>query len=137
MNMDVSVKLSLCGAIAVLLAACASGPPPHPPNSALADAQNAISQAEQANASRYAPNALHSARDKLTAANRTAGSGNEDQYDDARRLAREATADADYARAKALAKQARKRAREAQQRVRSQSMKRVPERLAPTSGGDL
>ncbi|HET6725001.1 MAG TPA: DUF4398 domain-containing protein [Gammaproteobacteria bacterium] len=134
--MDIFGKLPASAALMLIVAACASAPPPALPTSALADAQTAITQAEQANADRYAPVALDNARDKLDAAERALGPDrdNEDQYNDARRLAEEAAADAQFARAQALAKQAELHASAAAQRA-SDTPPPTPQPLTPPPGG--
>lgn len=134
--MDAFGKLSFAAALTLLVAACAAAPPPALPTSALADAQTAITQAEQANADRYAPVVLDSARNKLLAAKRALGPDrdNEDQYDDARRLAEEAAADAQFARAQALEKQAEQRAGAATQRA-AETPTPPPQPLTPPPGG--
>lgn len=134
--MDVFARFLPLGAVAVLLAACASAPPPTLPNSALADAQTAISQAEQADADRYAAVTLDNARSKLTAAKNLLGpdQDDEDKYDDARRLAEEAAADAELARAEALAKQAEAHAQAAQEKAAHTPALNTPQPLNPPGG---
>lgn len=134
--MDLRGRYLFCGALAVLLTACASGPPLQPPNAALADAQTAIAQAEQADAARYAPVALDNARNKLTDAKDLLGPerDNEDNFVKARRLAEEAAADAELARAQALAKQALMNADTAQGRASDSPLEPQPEPLAPPGG---
>jgi hypothetical protein len=124
--MDVFSKFAACGAVAVLLAACASGPSAHPPNSALAKAQSAINSAEHAGAGQYASHALNRARNKLRSAKKVLGPDrdNTDQFGNARRLAEEATADAKYAQAQARAKQAETRAQ--RQKDKNNDMQAAP-----------
>ncbi|HET7370958.1 MAG TPA: DUF4398 domain-containing protein [Gammaproteobacteria bacterium] len=138
--MDLPAKLSFCCALAVLLAACASGPESQPPNTALADAQTAIAQAEQADAGRYAPVALDNARNKLTDAEQLLGPerDNEDHFLEARRLAEEAAADAQLARAQALARQAQMNAEAAEERASGtpagSQLEPQPQPLTPPGG---
>ena len=82
---------------ALVLTACASGPEP---TAQLQAAQQAISDAERAEASRHAPNDLSDARNKLTAANAAVKSKDMEQ---AARLAEEARVDAELASARTAA----------------------------------
>jgi hypothetical protein len=77
------------------LAACASG---DKPEREIGAAQVAISQAESANASLFAPAELHQARQKLEQAQHAV---RDDEYERAKQLADEATVDAQLAQAKA------------------------------------
>ncbi|HYH17159.1 MAG TPA: DUF4398 domain-containing protein [Azospirillum sp.] len=79
------------------LAACAGDPVPR---AELGAAEQAIQNAEQAGAPQFAPVELELARSKMTAARQAAGDDRETQ---ARLLAQEARADANYAAAKARA----------------------------------
>ncbi|HET6654869.1 MAG TPA: DUF4398 domain-containing protein [Gammaproteobacteria bacterium] len=108
----------------------------------MADAQTAIAQAEQADAARYAPVALDNARNKLTDAKQMLGPerDNEDNFLEARRLAEEAAADAQLARAQALAHQAQMQTEAAEERASLQSAPQPvpqPEPLTPPAGGAL
>jgi hypothetical protein len=87
--------------IANLLNACASTPEP---TAQLQAAQQAISDAERAEASRHAANDLSDARNKLTAAN--AAVSNKDM-EQAARLADEARVDAELASARTAALKAK------------------------------
>jgi len=85
----------------LFLTACGSAPP----REALSQAQIAVQDAERAGASQYEPQLLSSARSKLDRAHRAV---DDDENDDARRMAEEAYAEAALANAKAeAAKQAR------------------------------
>lgn len=79
----------------LVLAACASTPPP--PTASLVAARSAITDAEKAEAGRYASPELAEARDKLAAANVAV---EEKQMPGAERLADEARVEADLATAK-------------------------------------
>jgi predicted lipid-binding transport protein (Tim44 family) len=79
------------------LAACSSTPAPVGEMSA---AQTAITAAEQADAARYAPSDLDRARDKLI---RAQAAMQEEDNEEARRLAEQALVDARLAEAKARA----------------------------------
>ena len=81
---------------AVLLAACASTPPA--PTAKLQAAQLAISNAERADASRYAPGELSEARTKLASADTAV---KEQRMILAERFAEESSAEAELASAKA------------------------------------
>ena len=78
-----------------ILAACASTPPP--PTASLTAAHSAITDAEKADAGRYASPELAEARDKLAAANVAV---EQKQMPDAERLANEARVEADLASAR-------------------------------------
>lgn len=80
---------------ALLLGACASTPPP---DDAMAQAKMALQRAEASEAPRAAPVELQQARTKLTEAEKAIVAEN---YGDARRLAQESAADAQYAEARA------------------------------------
>lgn len=82
---------------ALMLAACASAPEP---TAQLQAAQQAISDAERADATRHAPNDLSDARNKLTAAHAAVKSKEMEQ---AARLAEEARVDAELASARTAA----------------------------------
>lgn len=76
-----------------LLGACSSMPPP---DDAMASARLAVQRAEGTEAPREAPMEMQQARDKLTEAEKAVVA---EQYSKARRLAQEATADAQFAEA--------------------------------------
>ncbi|WP_425260910.1 DUF4398 domain-containing protein [Rubrivivax sp. RP6-9] len=92
---------ALAGAVA-LLGACASTPPP---SSELAVSTAAVAHAAGAGAPEGAPAEMRSARDKLARAQAASSSGD---HDLARRLALEATAEAQLAEALTEAVRARK-----------------------------
>ena len=83
------------GALLVAAAGCASTPPPR---AELAQAQRAVDQAVTENSGEFAALELERAREKLTAAQTEMDA---ERYPEARRLAEEALADAELARAKA------------------------------------
>src|SRR5262249_46952434 len=87
--------------IGLLLSGCSAR---MPPSAKLATADVAVHEAEDAGAAVRAPVELRDARDKLERATRAA---DDDDYDDARRLAEEAYIDAQHARMKAEAARAR------------------------------
>lgn len=86
----------------LMIAACASTPPA--PTASLQAAQQAISTAERADASRHAPEELNQARTKLTAANTEV---TEKRMIMAERFAEESRAEADLASAKTSAAKAK------------------------------
>jgi hypothetical protein len=88
-------------AVAVLAAACSSGPRP---DKNLAAARAAVESAEMAGAAQAAPDELSLARDKLTFARMAAKDGDMGR---ARRLADQALADAQLAQAKAATARSR------------------------------
>ena len=77
----------------LFLTACGSAPP----REALSQAQIAVQDAERAGASQYEPQLLSSARSKLDRAHRAV---DDDENDDARRMAEEAYAEAALANAR-------------------------------------
>ena len=79
---------------AIVLAACASTPPA--PTAALAAAQTAISNADKAEAGKYAAGQLTEARDRLSSANSAVAAKNMIL---AERLANESRAEAEFATA--------------------------------------
>jgi hypothetical protein len=96
------LRLKICFLLTgfVILTGCAS----EPPKEALSKAETAIQDAERSGASNYEPALLSSARAKLVRANQDA---DDEEIDEARRLAEEAHAEAVLAIAKAeAAKQA-------------------------------
>ena len=94
-------SLAVAGPLVLGLAACTSTPPP---DDAMAQAQLALQRAEASQAPSVEPVALAAARRKLTDA-RVAME--QEAYAEARRLALEAAADAEYAEARADAATAR------------------------------
>jgi len=130
--MDISCKrrLALIGAASILLAACASTPPP---TAQVAVSTAAVAHATAAGAPALAPMEMRSARDKLDRANAAMASKD---YDRALTLAQEAQVDAQLAEAKAESNKAGKAAAELQEasRVLSEEMARksqAPGRQAP------
>ena len=71
-----------------------------PPTAAMAQADLAVRQANDSKAPTYAPDELRSAREKLLSAQQAV---NADEYERARRLAEQATVDAQLAQAKGAA----------------------------------
>jgi Domain of unknown function (DUF4398) len=97
---------ALCGA-----AGCSSV---SPPVDKIAAADLAVRQAETSTASQYAPLPLRMAREKLEAARRAM---DEEEYQDARRLAEQALVDAQLAQETAASAKARAAAEELQQSI--------------------
>jgi hypothetical protein len=108
---------SLFGAAVILgtLAGCGGVPAPEAEMSA---AQTAVTGAEEADAAKYAPSDLDRARDKLM---RAQAAMQEEENEEARRLAEEALVDARAAEAKARA--------EAAQELHSEASADAPEPL--------
>jgi predicted S18 family serine protease len=96
-NFIKSLSISLTAASLLGLGGCASVPPPR---GEMAAGALAVSEAEEAEASQYAPAELYSARKKMETAEQAMD--NED-YKKARRLAEQALVDAQLAEAKAQA----------------------------------
>jgi hypothetical protein len=96
-------RLRIAAAIpgVLLIAACAATPPA--PTASLQAAQQAISSAERADASRYAPGELNQARTKLASAHDEV---TEKRMMTAQRLAEESRAEAEFAAAKTSAAKA-------------------------------
>lgn len=94
-------KTLLVTVLASTLAACASLPPP---TAELATAEQAVSRATAADADQYAPDLIAIARRSLASAQAAMAV---DREDDARRLALQAAADADFAHASSEAAAAR------------------------------
>lgn len=93
------------------VAACSSTPAPVGEISA---AQTAVTAAEQADAAQHAPAELDRARDKLT---RAQAAMQDDDNEDARRLAEQSLVDARLAEARARAEVARQNAEQVQSSV--------------------
>ncbi|MGZ4968787.1 MAG: DUF4398 domain-containing protein [Methylobacter sp.] len=89
----------------LFLVGCGSAPP----KDVLSQAELAIQDAERSGTSQYEPELLSSARSKLNRANQKV---DEDENDDARRMAEEAIAEANLAAAKAEAAKEAKQADE-------------------------
>lgn len=88
--------LAVPASLTMMLAGCNS----MPPNETLAKADFAIHDASRSGAEQYEPQLLSSARAKLNRANKAV---DDDENDEARRLAQEAVAEAMLANAKAAA----------------------------------
>lgn len=96
------------GGLALVLAGCSAGAPPR---DAIATADVALNQAIGSRAAEYASLELRLAREKL---DRAKSALNDEDYEQARRLAEEARVDARLAEATALSQAARQNAQEAQ-----------------------
>ncbi len=105
-------------ALAVLLTACASAPT-NKPDDALTKAEYAVAQAQQSNAGDNAPKLLYNANQKLDQAKQLAREEDpsEEDYDKARRLAEEATVDAQLAQARSEAVQAQAQTQQVQESI--------------------
>jgi len=101
-------RLGLGIALGIVVAGCSAA---RPPSAKLATADVAIHEAEDAGAEARAPGELHMARDMLERAQRAV---DDEEYDDAYRLAEEAWLAAQSAEAKANATRAREEADEAE-----------------------
>ena len=84
------------------------------PSEKISAGDKAVSDAKGSNASVNAPVELKAAEDKLAAAKAAL---NKKEYDEASRLAEQASVDADYARAKGSSEKARKKADEIRQNI--------------------
>jgi len=104
--------LGVFGCVAVLLAGCASAPPP---TEQMAVSRSAIANAVSAGGSEYASIEMRSAQEKMDRASRAMG---KEDYEDARRLAEEAQADARLAEKKAQSAKAEKAASVTQDDIR-------------------
>jgi hypothetical protein len=97
-------------------AGCATTQQPSPTTvSAMTEATSAIEQAEQVGAQEHAPLELRSAQKKLEEAQAALG---EDNHEGARRLAQQATVDAELAETRALSAKAQLAVRELQESIR-------------------
>jgi predicted lipid-binding transport protein (Tim44 family) len=103
-----AARTALAAIVPIILAACSSTPSPVAEISA---AQTAVTAAEQADAAQHAPGDLDRARDKLTLAQ---SAMQEEEIDEARRLAEQALVDARLAEAKSRADVARRDANKVQ-----------------------
>ena len=99
--------------LAVLLSACASVPPP---TEQLAAGRSALNSAQQAGAPQYAPVELAQARTKLQDAEAAMRA---EEFEVARRLAEEASADAALAQARAGSARARQAAQQVDESIRT------------------
>jgi hypothetical protein len=89
------------GLAIVVLAALVLGCAVSQPGAQIAQAEQAVNQAEQEGAGQYAPLPLRKAEDKLAAARETVAEEDDDDYVEARRQAEQATVDAELAAAAA------------------------------------
>jgi hypothetical protein len=94
------------------MAGCAG----NPPLATLSQAELAVQQADKQTASQYAPLELKTAREELERAKRAV---DDEEYDEARRLADQALVDAQLAEAKAGAEKARQAAAELQKSIQT------------------
>ena len=107
---------------AVVLAGCASTPPP---TSQLAVAQQAVNSADTARSAEFAPLELRTAREKLLQAEQA---NLEEEYDRARYLAEQSEWDARVAERKAQAEKAKRgveAAEQGTQELREESLRRT------------
>jgi Domain of unknown function (DUF4398) len=102
--------LLVCGVIG--MAGCAG----KPPLANLSQAELAVQEADTNTASQYAPLELKTAREQLADAKRAM---DDEEYDEARRLADQALANAQLAEAKAGAEKARQAAAELQKSIQT------------------
>ena len=86
------------------------------PKEKISDGDKALSEAKESNASLNAPAELKASEDKLAAAKAAL---NKKDYDEATRLAEQASVDADFARAKGTSEKARKKAEEIRQNIKT------------------
>ena len=100
------------GCAAVLIAGCASVPPP---TEQMAVSKSAIANAVSAGGSEYAPLEMRAAQEKMDRANRAMA---KEDFEDARRLAEAAQADARLAEKKAQSAKAQKAASVTQDDIR-------------------
>ncbi|WP_223264459.1 DUF4398 domain-containing protein [Sulfuriferula plumbiphila] len=103
---------ALITAIVIMMAGCASVPPP---TAQMAVSQAAVDRASSADANEFAPVELQSAKDKLARAERAMVQEN---YELAQQLAEEAQVDAKLAEAKSQSATARKAAKDSQEAIR-------------------
>jgi hypothetical protein len=104
--------VGVIGCAAVVIAGCASIPPP---TEQMAVAKSALANAVSAGASEYAPVEMRTAQEKLDRANRAM---DKEDYENARWLAEEAQADARLAEKKAQSAKAQKAASVMQDDIR-------------------
>lgn len=107
------VVFGVIGCAALLVFGCASVPPP---TEQMAVSRSAIANAVSAGGAEYAPVEMRTAQDKMDRANRAMG---KEDYEDARRFAAEAQADARLAEKKAESGKAQKAASVTQDDVRA------------------
>lgn len=106
-----SIGTSLLIGASIILAGCATATPP---TDAVATAGTAVNQAIDAKAAEHAPLELRLATEKL---DRAQSALNEEDYEEARRLAEQARADARLAEANARSASARREAQEVEQTI--------------------
>jgi hypothetical protein len=102
-----AVPMSVCG---MLVAGCAGAPSMDP----VSPAETAVNRAIEAKAGEYAPLELRMAQENLDAAREAM---NDEEYEEAHRLAEAARVDARLAEAKAQSETAREEAREIQSTI--------------------
>ena len=105
------MRVEITAAAMLLLAGCASTPPPE---AELAAAEVALEEAVEAEAASHAPTLLQQAQEKLA---RARGAVEAERYVEARRLAEQAAVDAQLAEAHARAEIATSHLREVQEGV--------------------
>ena len=108
-----AARTALAAIVPIILAACSSTPSPVAEISA---AQTAVTAAEQADAAQHAPGDLDRARDKLTLAQ---SAMQEEEIDEARRLAEQAAVDARLAESSAEHERMRKALAEVNASIRA------------------
>jgi hypothetical protein len=86
------------------------------PREKISQADKAVNEAKESNASLNAPTELKAAEDKLGEAKTALG---KKDYEEATRLAEQALVDADYARAKGTSEKAKKKAEELRQNIKT------------------
>ncbi len=86
------------------------------PAEKISESEKAMREAKESNASINAPVELKAAEDKLAAAK---AAFKKKDYDEATRLAEQASVDADFAKAKGTSEKARKKAEEIQQNIKT------------------
>lgn len=118
-----SIAASLLTGASLFLAGCATATPP---TDALATAGTAVNRALDAKAAQHAPLELRLATEKL---DRAQSALNEENYEEARRLAEQARADARLAEANALTASARREAQEVEQTI--DALEREADRNTP------
>jgi hypothetical protein len=86
------------------------------PSEKISEGEKALTEAKESNASLNAPVEFKAAEDKLVEAKAAFGKKN---YEEATRLAEQASVDADYARAKGTSEKAKKKAQELRQNIKT------------------
>jgi predicted S18 family serine protease len=115
------LSLNGCGGFAAL------------PKEKISEGDKAMREAKESNASLNAPVELKAAEDKLAAAK---AAFNKKDYDEATRLAEQASVDADFARAKGSTAKARKKAEETRQNIKTlrQEIEALSKKIALEGG---